>query len=387
MKRFLNLAALVAFTSSFVACTAPPEVGSASQAIINGVTDTGDPAVVMVLSQVPGSMQASLCTGEVISPHVVLTAAHCVDPASVGAGAKTIVFIGQQLPQSSAPAPSDLLAVKEVHFDSAFNINAAQNGHDVGVAILTNPTTITPIPYNRSPIPTSMQGGPVRLVGYGITDASDTMGTTAGTRRQAPTTLAHVDDLFVGLQDGSHGICEGDSGGPAFMTFGGTERIIGVTSFGFQGCPLTAPSGTPAGFEAGNDTRVDSYASFIDQWVTMFDPPAKGPGDMCTSDADCLPLSCQQTSVGKICVQSCDPAAMPSTCPTGTTCTNVDGANLCVAAGSSGGGSGGGGGGGKSGGCAVAGRAPVGGFGLFVGALALVALRRRRARAYPQTLR
>jgi secreted trypsin-like serine protease len=331
MKRLAGLASVIAFASSFAACVAPTPVASDSPAIINGTNDTDDPAVVLVLAQVPNSMNASLCTGEIISPHVVLTAAHCVDPATVGTGAQFIVFTGQQLTNMSPN--TDFLTVKETHFVTAFDSNNPQNGNDVGVVILANPTTITPVPYNRDAMSQSLVGMPARLVGFGITDANDTMGTSAGTRRTAPTTLAHLDDLFVGLQDGQHGICEGDSGGPAFMMFNGVERIVGITSFGFQGCPLTPPAGTPTGFEAGNDTRIDIYSSFIDMWVTMFDPPAKGPGDMCTSDADCIPLQCEQTSVGKVCVQSCDPSTMPPVCPAGAPCTSVDGSNICLVGG------------------------------------------------------
>ena len=369
MKRSSFALALVVLS----ACSAPSSVGTVSQGIINGTTDTGDPAVVLLFAAMAGSNQASLCTAEVISPHVLLTAAHCVDPATVGANVTFHVFIGPMF-SSSSPA-SDFLTVKETHYDTAFDSMHPENGHDVGIVILTNPTTIAPVPYNRTAIPTTMVGTPARLVGYGITSGSDTMGTSAGTRRQAPSTLAHLDSLFVGLQDGSHGICEGDSGGPAFMSFGGSERIVGVTSFGFQGCPLTPPSGTPAGYEAGNDTRIDIYAGFIDQWVVMFDPPAKGPGDMCNSDADCTPRQCQQTSVGKVCAQACDPAAMPPTCPAGTTCTNVDGNNLCLLPSASGGS--GGGNGGKGGGCAVV----VGGgspSALAMASLLLLALALRR---------
>jgi MYXO-CTERM domain-containing protein len=162
------------------------------------------------------------------------------------------------------------------------------------------------------------------------------------------------------------------------MKFNGTERIVGVTSFGFMDCPLTPPPGTPAGYEAGNDTRVDSYSDFIDQWVMMFDPPAKAPGDACNSDSDCTPRTCDQTSVGKICAQSCDPAAMPPTCPANTMCMSVDGANLCVSTMAMGGGGSGGGGGG---GCSVAhDRAPAGGAALLLALVGLLALR-RRARA------
>ncbi|HEX8951053.1 MAG TPA: trypsin-like serine protease [Polyangia bacterium] len=361
MKRFLGLLAM----GALAACSAPAAVDSVSQAIVNGSTDNADPAVVMVLAHMPGSQNASLCTGEIVSPHVVLTAAHCLDPALVGTGSVFNVFTG------TTPNASTSMAVKETHFNASFDNMNPQNGNDVGVLILATPTTVAPVGYNRAPMPQSMVGSAARLVGYGITMVPDTMPSSAGTKREAPTTLAHLDTQFVGLQDGSHGICEGDSGGPAFMMFGGTERIAGITSFGFTNCPLTPPAGTPSGFEAGNDTRIDTYADFIDQWVLMFDPPAKGPGAMCTSDSDCTPRACEQTSVGKICAQSCDPAAMPPTCPTGTMCTNVDGSNLCVSAAAMGGG-------GKGGGCDVAGgRVPVAGAALLLGVWLALALRRR----------
>src|SRR3954471_3756454 len=198
MKRFIGLFAV----GALAACTAPAPVGSVAQPIINGVTDSNDPAVVLLLALM--GQQASLCTAEVISPHVLLTAAHCVSPDTVGANVTFHVFFGQQLPAS--PTASDFAAVKEVHYDTAFDSMNPQNGHDVGIIILASPATVTPVPYNRTPLPQSMVGQAARLVGYGITSGSDMTGSTAGTRRQAPSQLAKLDNLFVGLQDGAHGI-------------------------------------------------------------------------------------------------------------------------------------------------------------------------------------
>jgi V8-like Glu-specific endopeptidase len=339
------------------ACIGAAPTGVATQPIINPdpTTDTTDTAVVMVLSQVPGSMTGSLCSGEVISPHVVLTAAHCVDPAVVGTGVKFEVFTGAVL-NMTAPL-SDFLAVSETHYDTAFNPQDPTQGHDLGIVILKSATTIAPIPFNRTPLGQSMVGQPARLVGYGITNPNDTTGMTAGTRRQAPSKVNSVDQTLVGFEDGSHSICEGDSGGPGFMTMGGRELIVGVTSYGFQTCPTSMP---------GTDTRVDAYTSFIDPYVLQFDPPAAHGGDACTKDSECTPLLCQSTSIGNVCAQACDPSAMTSGCPMGTMCTNIDGTNLCAKATPK-----------KSGGsCALGGSAPSS-FAALALVLAALLLRRR----------
>ncbi|MDB4967224.1 MAG: Vitamin K-dependent protein [Myxococcales bacterium] len=358
-----NFAPLFGFAiaTSFVACTGAPPTGSQVHSIINGTTDNGDPAVIVVAAQVPGSQMGSLCTGEIISPHVVLTAAHCVSPDTVGAGAKFIVFTGAVLAQG---APNSMfLPVMETHYDTMFDLNNPTAGHDVGVVILTSPTTITPIKYNRTPLPQTMVGQAARLVGYGLTNPADN--STAGTRREAPTKLASFDSILLNFQDMQHNICEGDSGGPAFMMVDGEEKIVGITSYGYQNCPVSMP---------GTDTRVDAYAKFIDPYVLQFDPPAKAGGDECTSDAECFPRSCQDSGGKKICVQTCDPATPPSGCPMGTMCMNVDNQNICAKPPT-----------GSKGGCTLAAAEPVegsAGFALF--ALAAIfggLVLRRRARA------
>lgn len=340
-------------------CVAPPPVASRAQPIINGTTDDGDPAVVMVIARVPGSMSVSLCTGEVISPHVVLTAAHCVAPSTVGAGAQFVVFTGTELSMNSPK--EEFLQVTEAHYVPTFAYNPMTGGDqdDVGVVILASPTTIAPLPYNHFPLPDSVKGQAARIIGYGLADGKDATGTTAGTKRQAPTTIFAIHDTTLTLYDNMHSNCEGDSGGPVLINLDGKEQIVGLTQVGYVGCPVNMGS---------SDTRVDKYVDFIDQYVNMYDPPAVAGGGACTSDSDCGPLSCGDTGVGKICEQPCDPAAMTSTCPTGTRCVDVDNRTLCAAHG-------------PHSGCAMAGDGARGGaLGLLLlAALAGLARRRRRA--------
>src|SRR5512146_1604493 len=100
--------------------------------IIGGTADTSDPAVVLLYMTVPGQSGGSLCTAEVISPHVVLSAAHCTggeNPSITNAVWR--VYLG---PDFSKATAADLLPVKEAHYNPKFDINNLPAGNDVGVA-------------------------------------------------------------------------------------------------------------------------------------------------------------------------------------------------------------------------------------------------------------
>jgi secreted trypsin-like serine protease len=314
MKRaYLGLCLLL----PLAACTSAPATGQLAQAIINGTLDEGDPNIVMLFSQVPGQSSGFLCTCEVVSPHVVLTAAHCVAPDQVGAGAQFIVFTGTVF--GDMPPADQILKVTETHYFPTFAYNSMTGGDqdDIAVVILENPTTIAPLAFNHFPIPLTAKGGPMRIVGYGLTQGHDPQGTTAGTKHEAPQVLFNFDDTTLTLFDDMHSNCEGDSGGPSLIVLDGKERIAGLTQVGYIGCPVNM---------ASTSTRVDAYASFVDGYVNMFDPPAVAPTGACTADTDCGALPC----LGGICAQPCDPKAATSMCPSGTTCSDVNGKSMCA---------------------------------------------------------
>jgi secreted trypsin-like serine protease len=184
----------------------------AEERIVGGTTDTGDPAVVM-LYFVAGSSTA-LCTGTVVSPHVVITAAHCVSSAEFGVTPTVSVFLGNDLSKATA---ADLLPTVTTSFDAQFSINNLQGGHDIGVVVAKNPLPVTPRLMNRQALSASQVGGPVRLVGHGITMAN---ATDYGLKRQTTTALSAFNSLLLQFADPLHNTCNGDSGGPAFMTPG-----------------------------------------------------------------------------------------------------------------------------------------------------------------------
>ena len=251
----------------FVGCApaAAPVLQGSSRPIIGGVADPQDPAIVLLVGTARRTL--SLCTAEVISPHVVLTAAHCVDPAVIGKGVTYQVFTGADY---NDPAQynngANYIGVASTQFDPLFDVGNLQGGHDVGLVVTSQAIGIAPLPLNRAPLVNADNGSAFRLVGYGVNAGTDTGGVSAGTKRQTTSTLFSYDDLFLEFKDPKHLTCEGDSGGPALLTRNGVELIAGITSFGDQGC-------TQAGFE----TRVDSYLDLIDSVVAAAEGGGRAP--------------------------------------------------------------------------------------------------------------
>jgi secreted trypsin-like serine protease len=228
---------------------------SDEDAIIGGVNDNSDPAVVMLRKG------GGFCTGTLVTPTRVLTAAHCaaVGPTEVGFGIQGNL---------------SRVRVAKVVADSRFNGQKLNNGFDVAVLTLSQavPASVaTPVAFNRDTrlLPTKI-GAQVRIVGFG-NNTSGVNGTGFGFKREASVKINSVDSKLVGIGQTGTQKCNGDSGGPTFLKVGTTEVLTGVTSFGFVGC-------TGGGF----DSRVDAYLDFIDQQIPPGDnqpPPNPGTGD------------------------------------------------------------------------------------------------------------
>jgi len=197
---------------------------STSQHAILGGSPSGpeDEAIVALrIKQADGGR--GLCSGVVVAPQVVVTAAHCVAPQAVGANAVFYVL---------ADGTREELAVSSVEFDPDFDLDLIGRGHDIAVAITAELIPAPALDFAAQP----ELGGvsTLRLVGYGTSSAA--MDDTEGVRRQALVPLDDVDDKFLTLGDGA-APCYGDSGGAAFVQReDGSEALAGIVSFTQNAC-------------------------------------------------------------------------------------------------------------------------------------------------------
>jgi V8-like Glu-specific endopeptidase len=271
------------------------QLEEAEEAIIGGTETTGDPAVAALVAFKPGETSGSLCTATLINPTLLLTAAHCVDPAVIGAGMQFEARFHHDIRNMPADKPELRVPVKSVHWNTKFDKNNLPGGNDIAVAVLDRPAPshIKPIPYAKAALPAGLSGQ-VRIVGFGLNNGFDTQGTSAGTKREAMTNLGAVTALFV--ETGGSGqprICSGDSGGPVLAKINGVETVIGVNSYGFIFC-----------LGSGQSTRVDAYPDFMKEHDKGNDSP------------DCVPQC-----TGKACGNDGCGGVCPNTCGAGQVCT------------------------------------------------------------------
>jgi secreted trypsin-like serine protease len=239
------------------------------------------------------------CTGTLISPTRVLTAAHCLDGQDV-ADARVLIGV-----DGNAPAPGVRRRAVPVRgyalhpkFKLAFPFahkrpQDATAVNDVGLILLKKPVrTIAPIRLAGAGDGALEVGGtPVTIVGYGITAPESDVGSPRAPLQQGALSVLGTSDCkkaysravtatMICTADPAHQVapfvtgCAGDSGGPEIVQTPNGPVQVGITSWGAE-VMENACGQSPLPNVA---MRVSSFASFIHKANPVIEPHTTGRG-------------------------------------------------------------------------------------------------------------
>ena len=277
VRRLLLAVALLA-----PAACADLEVASSSQEIIGGrVTPAGEFPGVGALMYDVGDGALAGCTGTLIAPDVVLTAAHCLDPRLAGSELPGFTLAHDTVATTPVVVPGREARTHEQFDASTEPAPGLGEFHDIGLLFLAQPITeVAPVRMpRREDAPALVADLDLAIVGYGRT-SNDTSAT--GVKYDADTTLISLNatELQVsrGGDAGQPQNCHGDSGGPALADYGRGRRVVGIVSRSFDGSSRCLSGAV--------DTRVDAYLDWIHARVTSGLPCGSGLAAACPPGTD-----------------------------------------------------------------------------------------------------
>jgi secreted trypsin-like serine protease len=239
------------------------------------------------------------CTGTLISPTRILTAAHCLDGEDVGDARVLVGVDGNTLSGGLKKLAVPVRGYSEhPKFKLAFPFahrrpQDATAVNDVGLILLKKPiTTIAPVRLAGAGDGALETGGAAAaILGYGMTAPESETGPPIAPLQQGALTVLGAGDCekaypraieatMLCTADLAHQAppfvmaCPGDSGGPIIVQTPNGPVQVGVTSWGAEvmevGCGLRALPNVAM--------RVSSFASYINDAHPVIQPYTTGPG-------------------------------------------------------------------------------------------------------------
>jgi secreted trypsin-like serine protease len=259
--------------------------GGAKASIIGGSPATIEQFPYLAYIEAGNKRSGFACTGTVVAPRVVLTAAHCAEDVESGVFSQPTeykVAIGVANPkQASAENVYDVVAT---HVFPNFDPGVIHG--DAAILVLSRPTSAPPLSLaGAADAPLYAGGASVAVAGWGLTAAQN---------RQAPanlrsTTMVVQSDstckrrtrgfykeyspalqlCLLSPPANKSGTCFGDSGGPAIgQRTDGTLVELAVISVVGPLCTPQSPNVL---------TRVDLVSTWVTEWIAATETGAPAP--------------------------------------------------------------------------------------------------------------
>jgi trypsin len=250
--------------------------------------------------------RAFQCTGTLVTPRYVVTAAHCSSLAPGGIANVPIGQPGQLIELSigahetpSASLVGGYVSDGEKHVAKAVFVNPGWAGlgsvsHDAAVIELDTPSSKAPVKIASAEERSLWTAGTLATIaGFGVTEsdgeqpdvlqeAQVPIVADAEAAEAYPYLVEGVDPVFGGFESatqvaagfpqGGVDTCQGDSGGPLLVPAGSEMRLVGDTSYG-AGC---AEPGFPGVYGRLADTTMR-------EWIRSIAPDAISTGSASTA--------------------------------------------------------------------------------------------------------
>jgi secreted trypsin-like serine protease len=243
-----KLAALLAFTLSLSLGATPAKAIVFGEEIIDSSVTYPWVASVWFSNGLSDEYEP-ICSGSLIAPDVVLTAAHCI--LNYGT---YYVQLGSDIidPNNRATFHEVDATWKNPRYKRKNLIN------DIGLLKLSKPQTqVAPMPFaTKRDLAAVSRAKNFEILGWGINqageDATYLRYTKVTQQRQAALSIysSKYFNQNTMLAAGRYlkreriytGACNGDSGGPLLTSIKGVRKVVGITSWGKRGCNTKAPT-------------------------------------------------------------------------------------------------------------------------------------------------